>query len=251
MMVLHGYERPGHGYVNGKCWGVGWQPWETSPDGTIAYVERMLQPLLDTTRERLARLEAGVSEIAVEEYDYVKRQPTFKTLTPADGYEFKSAVRSKSKRLGVVIAQVTRDIEDRTERVRNWQRGQVQTEEEVVRKREKVTDQRRALLDQARQAKLEKRAALDAKQRAREQEREDLIREYRQIFEELAQDRSEQSKRLAREHWVKMNKRKSKKGYLHFYPSVLESDEALFVLGLARPSGRGSYIDYAYDSGIL
>jgi hypothetical protein len=40
-MVLHGYKRPGHGSVEGNCFGQGWPPFELSPKGTIAYANRL------------------------------------------------------------------------------------------------------------------------------------------------------------------------------------------------------------------
>lgn len=40
-MVLHGYKRPGRGYVQGECPGVGWAPFELSKEGTEHYLERL------------------------------------------------------------------------------------------------------------------------------------------------------------------------------------------------------------------
>lgn len=34
-MVLHGYRRPGFGWIEGKCFGVEWRPYEVSNEGTI------------------------------------------------------------------------------------------------------------------------------------------------------------------------------------------------------------------------
>ena len=58
-MVLHGYKRPGHGTVQGKCFGVGYPAFEVSPKGIIAYIERGLEPTLKATQARLVALEAG------------------------------------------------------------------------------------------------------------------------------------------------------------------------------------------------
>lgn len=40
-MVLHGYKRPGHGTVEGNCFGQDWPPFELSAQGTVAYVKRL------------------------------------------------------------------------------------------------------------------------------------------------------------------------------------------------------------------
>ena len=58
-MVLHGYQRPGIGYVIGNCFGVGHHPYETSREGVDAYIERILQPELKKSTERLRQLKAG------------------------------------------------------------------------------------------------------------------------------------------------------------------------------------------------
>lgn len=254
LMVLHGYTRPGYGYVQGNCFGVGWAPFEVSPDGTIAYVERVLQPMLERQELFLQNLRNGTITV-LHVPDYSKPPSRFgretKKITPADGHAFRSEVLSRISSTESLIRQLTRDIAERTEKVRGWKAAPIRTEEETLRSRERVTAEKRAALDEARAARQAKREALDAKQRAREQERADLISEYRQIFQELALDRSEQAKGLARQHWSKMHTRMNKKGYLHFYANDLECDAALFALGLARPSSRGSYVEYAYPSGLL
>lgn len=40
-MVLHGYRRPGSGSVSGRCFGLGYPPFEVSPEGTIAYLKEI------------------------------------------------------------------------------------------------------------------------------------------------------------------------------------------------------------------
>lgn len=40
-MVHHGYQRPGIGYIIGDCFGVGYEPFELSNAGTVAYVEKL------------------------------------------------------------------------------------------------------------------------------------------------------------------------------------------------------------------
>ncbi len=40
-MVLHGYERPGTGWIEGNCFGQDWPPFELSPEGTQAWLVHM------------------------------------------------------------------------------------------------------------------------------------------------------------------------------------------------------------------
>lgn len=53
VMALHGYERPGTGYIHGECFGVRYKPFEVSPEGTKDYIvylegiEKDVQKTLD------------------------------------------------------------------------------------------------------------------------------------------------------------------------------------------------------------
>jgi hypothetical protein len=55
-IVLHGYRRPGRGYLEGECFGNGWPPFELSSEGTAAYLEH-LDLLLKGLASALGRLE--------------------------------------------------------------------------------------------------------------------------------------------------------------------------------------------------
>ncbi len=57
-MVLHGYERPGWGYTEGRCIGVGHQPFEESPKGTKEVV-KMLTTRVRGLQHYLKDLEDG------------------------------------------------------------------------------------------------------------------------------------------------------------------------------------------------
>lgn len=45
LLVLHGYERPGLGYVNGRCFGVDYPPFELSPEGSKAWLKELVSTL--------------------------------------------------------------------------------------------------------------------------------------------------------------------------------------------------------------
>lgn len=57
-MVHHGYQRPGHGYIVGDCFGVGYKPFEKSPDGTKDY-KKELEKLLTKEETHLKALKSG------------------------------------------------------------------------------------------------------------------------------------------------------------------------------------------------
>lgn len=50
LLVLHGYERPGHGSVNGECYGRGYPPYEVSCDRLRWYIEIFLAGELERVR---------------------------------------------------------------------------------------------------------------------------------------------------------------------------------------------------------
>lgn len=253
VVVLHGYLRPGDGYIRGNCPGVGWQPFELSPDGTIAFIEVNLQPDLDRSEAFLSRLLDGtVSQLHVETYESVgwgKRERRLKAITP-DDVNWRSVLRSTIINTENHIRYLKRDIDERTQKVAAWRLEPVRTEQEVVQQKARMTDARRAQIDEARSAKRAKREALDAKERARVQEQLDLIEEYRELFHHLAAQRQTDAVRAeAKAAWVKMHKRMDKKGYLHFYPHKLQADESLQTLGLAVASSYGPGMAYSNDLG--
>lgn len=64
-IMLHGYNRPGYGMIHGKCFGVGYPPFELSVKGVVAFLDQLV---LMITREEatLAKLRSGdVKELFV------------------------------------------------------------------------------------------------------------------------------------------------------------------------------------------
>lgn len=77
-MVLHGYQRPGHGYLVGDCYGVNFPCLETSVEGSVAYLEKLLKPSLVNALANLERLQ-DVQEITVAGYGRFDKPRTYKT----------------------------------------------------------------------------------------------------------------------------------------------------------------------------
>lgn len=57
-LVLHGYQRPGHGWIEGRCWSVGLKPWEKSNEQMVRYRPAVVNAER-TARAYLARLQSG------------------------------------------------------------------------------------------------------------------------------------------------------------------------------------------------
>lgn len=49
-MVLHGYARPGIGFIMGRCSGIDWPPWELSPAGLQNFVDNVVAPSVASSK---------------------------------------------------------------------------------------------------------------------------------------------------------------------------------------------------------
>ena len=58
-IVLHGYERPGHGYIKGQCSGVDELPSELSCEATKRWRDHLVNVVIPQLEDRLARKSAG------------------------------------------------------------------------------------------------------------------------------------------------------------------------------------------------
>lgn len=57
-MVLHGYKRPGVGYIQGNCFGQDWPPFELSKEGTDVLIAS-LKGMKERTEDQLKSLRSG------------------------------------------------------------------------------------------------------------------------------------------------------------------------------------------------
>lgn len=57
-MVLHGYERPGFGYILGRCSGIDFSPYELSAEGT-KFMLSQIEPIYLRLKKQLEEFEAG------------------------------------------------------------------------------------------------------------------------------------------------------------------------------------------------
>lgn len=58
-VVLHGYNRPGEGYIVGRCFGEGRDAWEVSSAPAEQFLAQVLVPNLARVEERLADFDGG------------------------------------------------------------------------------------------------------------------------------------------------------------------------------------------------
>jgi len=141
-MVLHGYRRPGTGYITANCPGVKYPAWEISPEGAIHYLG-MLRSHLRATQDYLAKLEAGeITSI------YVLRAPTYeeraarglRTGQSTIGEEigtnhpkWRQALDSKIKHSRDDISRTIKEISELEPRIAAWKPGTLIPVEEIER----------------------------------------------------------------------------------------------------------------------
>lgn len=74
LMVLHGYKRPGDGWIVGDCFGVGYPPIELSPEGAEAWADKLKTYYIPRQKESIAFIKKqtkidGYVSIRKSEYD--------------------------------------------------------------------------------------------------------------------------------------------------------------------------------------
>jgi len=120
-IALHGYERPGFGFITGRCWGAGQLPYEQSCDA--------LHPYLKMLNERMAgivRLEADRPDMTVilESRGVGSKMREFHRpgpeATPLERAEWNEAMRRYADRLKSDHDSTQREINRVTRRIDNW-----------------------------------------------------------------------------------------------------------------------------------
>lgn len=115
-MVMHGYERPGGGYIERECSGAGLPPFELSDRATKVALEGNLS-LIDGYKDTLRNLETGkIKMIDPSWYGGVR----FKELTPDDGIQWEQAVEYYKKSLERQIATVEKTNAPLKALVNHW-----------------------------------------------------------------------------------------------------------------------------------
>jgi hypothetical protein len=115
-MVLHGYERPGHGYTIGRCFGVGYKPLEVSDEGLRAFI-KFLQDV-KTNREEQVKNVATVTEMYIPPR---WRGDKPRTLKKGVDKGFDDALKSRIALLESEIKAITQDLALCARKLETWQ----------------------------------------------------------------------------------------------------------------------------------
>jgi hypothetical protein len=112
-MVRHGYERPGHGYIEGGCWGEHTVPFEVSKKTTERFLAEVVRPALETFEAELQRLENAPQTVTVT------RQRKTETLNKGDE-GFDRAVSDAIYRVKNKLYYIRKDVALIEHKLEKW-----------------------------------------------------------------------------------------------------------------------------------
>ena len=115
-MVLHGFKRPGWGQVHGSCYGVGFPPFELSPEGT-KHLVNLLEKRLEGSQNQLKRYQ---DKDLAEMYVNVRGEIKKVTRDSKSEYDWNQLVEREIRDVGNVIKSVDRDIRTLSKLVSSW-----------------------------------------------------------------------------------------------------------------------------------
>jgi hypothetical protein len=122
VMVAHGYQRPGHGYIIGECFGVGYPAYETAPAACVAYIPH-LQGIKTTSEAYLARLTSGkVTEFSERKRNYRTNNYEVVVIRQQDR-AFAGMLQTEITHVQQQIQYVIADIATMQARITNWTPG--------------------------------------------------------------------------------------------------------------------------------
>lgn len=133
-MVLHGYERPGYGYTIGQCFGVGYEPYERSPEGTKAcraHYEEMKKHLENV----VAQMSSPDFCSPLQTTKHVRWETVTVTVTrEEDEHEWKRILATSIASTESQIRMIDVDIRILTEKIEEWRPG-MKMPEDIARER--------------------------------------------------------------------------------------------------------------------
>ena len=116
-LVLHGYTRPGYGWIHGSCFGVGYEAWELSPESVEDYIKHLAQAI-PNQRDHIADLKSTKSfDVMIDDKFLVKGsgQGYRKYRVTKDGFELadeKKYAHSELSKMGIPKAYDVWSLDD-------------------------------------------------------------------------------------------------------------------------------------------
>lgn len=118
-MVLHGYERPGHGFINGNCLGQDWPPFELSKEITELTLDTREDQLKKT--EQTVRLWKSNPPDVIHEVSYVTKKIEAIRKEDLSEYDWARKVKEQVQRHENTAGMLDRDIQFLKLQLRGWE----------------------------------------------------------------------------------------------------------------------------------
>ena len=123
-MVLHGYQRPGYGWVVGNCFGTGRDPYEVSAEACAAYIP-VLQGIKERSQRYLSALKAGeVTKFTEPKRNYRTGRDESIVIEKGDK-RFPEKLRLAIRDTESQIGQIDGDIAEMNKRIQAWKPGEM------------------------------------------------------------------------------------------------------------------------------
>lgn len=122
VMVHHGYQRPGHGYIVGDCFGVNYQPYEKSAEACEKYI-----PALEHIKNRY-QLQLNMLKSGETRWLIITRKREQVKITPDDD-EWDKNIKLNIANFESQIRYISQDIEMFEKRVTEWKEKPLPYEE--------------------------------------------------------------------------------------------------------------------------
>lgn len=113
----HGFTRPGDGYLYGRCPGEGYDPYEISADGCVAY-KALLEVELVKAKATLAFFQSDKVKTLLIDVG-TRRQPKIEEITPED-HRWKDELKLRILQAQSKVDQIEREIARMIKRIADW-----------------------------------------------------------------------------------------------------------------------------------
>lgn len=242
VMVHHGFQRPGDGYIVGDCFAVHREPYEVSCEVTKEY-RALLQKQLVDQEAWLVTLEAGLVPHFIEVSHYTKMMRQFAVGVTAP-YEFERVCESRIRETRFNISGLKSEISRLTKMITDWQPRDVQ---KVMEEKLTVLAADKAMRAAERQAKRDataaRKAATKAKQEALAAKRAAIKKEFRdQLIAMAAEPETEERNAKALKLFSQL---KIGKFVNWLFARELECDDAIIELKLGvRDAKHPDFVRY-------
>ena len=134
LLVHHGYERPGYGYIVGDCFGVNRPPHELSPRTAEEYLSEAVVPRIREVEKWIQRLgpPGEPEQLSFDEYDPRSRQyvPGMKRRSEVKDYDWTNRLRRTREQAADELASLQKEAGRLETLIAEWRPQPLRTVEE-------------------------------------------------------------------------------------------------------------------------